>query len=404
MVRMGRIWSAGALWAVVLCGALATGAADPGFAHWLDGLRQDARAAGIDAATFERAFSGVRPQPKIVALDRRQPEFVDSFWRYLDARVTAERIETGRAYLAFYRSLLDGVAARYAVPPAVIVALWGLESNFGASTGRFRAIEALATLAYDERRSGFFRGEVLALLALMQAGDVPFDARSSWAGALGQPQFMPTTYRDHAVDHDGDGRRDLWYSVADVFASAARYLAATGWDPATPWGQEVVVPADFDHAQGDLDIELPVAHWRAAGVAEITGGALAPGATPASVIFPNGARNGPAFIVYPNFKRLMVWNRSILYAISAGHLADRIAGAGPLVTPRRGDAPELARADVIEMQLLLGRLGFDTGGSDGVVGTRTRQAIRSFQKAGQMPADGFPSQALLERLRASAER
>lgn len=395
------VWAVGALVAGFALETAAAPPADPAFRYWLDDLREEALAGGISRATFDRAFAGVRPQARVVELDRKQPEFIDTFWRYLDARVTPDRIENGRAYLGYYQSLLDGIVERYGVPAAQIVALWGLESNFGASTGRFRAIEAAATLAYDERRSAFFRGEVLALLTLMQAGDAPFDARASWAGALGQPQFMPTTYRAHGVDYDGDGRRDLWHSIADVFASAANYLAATGWDRQTGWGHEVVVPADFDHAQGDLDIERPVAHWRRLGVAEAAGGTLADAQTPASIIFPNGASNGPAFIVYPNFKRIMVWNRSILYAIAAGHLADRIQGGGPLVTPRRGDVPELARADVVEMQERLARLGFDTGGTDGVVGARTRQAIRGFQKAGQMAADGFPSYALLERLRAS---
>lgn len=402
MVRMGWIWATVALCSGGILDARGATAAESAFDRWVETLHTEARAAGIADATFERAFEGVRPQPRIIELDRRQPEFVESFWRYLDARVTPERIETGRAYLGYYQGLLDGVAARYGVPPALIVALWGLESNFGTNTGHFRAVEATATLAYDERRSAFFRGELLALLALMQTGDAPIDARGSWAGALGQPQFMPTTYRDHGVDYDGDGRRDLWNSVADVFASAANYLASTGWQRGMTWGQEVILPPGFDYAQGDPEIELPVAHWQAQGVSEAAGDALAPPSTPASIIFPNGAANGPAFIVYPNFKRIMIWNRSMLYAVAAGHLADRILGGGPLLTARHSDTPDLARADVIEMQTLLARLGFDAGESDGVVGPRTRQAIRGFQKAGRMPADGFPNYALLQRLRESA--
>jgi membrane-bound lytic murein transglycosylase B len=402
MVRMRRIWAVGALVAGIALDAAAAPPADPGFRDWLAGLRDEARAAGIEEATFERAFAGVQPQARIVELDRRQPEFVESFWRYLDARVTADRIENGRSNLYAYQPLLDDITARFGVPAPLLVALWGLESNFGASTGQFRALEATATLAYDERRSPFFRAEVLALLGLIQSGDVPFGARASWAGAMGQPQFMPTTYRDHAIDYDGDGRRDLWRSTADVLASAANYLAATGWDRETTWGQEVVVPAGFDYAQADLEIALPVARWRQMGVEDAAGGALAHPATPAALLFPNGAANGPAFLVYPNFKRIMVWNRSILYALAAGHLADRIQGAGPLATPRREDWPELARADVIEMQILLAQRGFDPGGTDGVVGPRTRQAIRGFQKAGDLPADGFPNHALLARLRATA--
>lgn len=380
-------------------GPAAASAADRPFEAWRAELRREAVDRGIAATTFDRAFTGVVPIAKIVQLDRRQPEFLISFWRYLDSRVTAERIERGRRALDQYRSLLAAIEARYGVQPEIIVAFWGLETNYGGDVGGFRAVDALATLAYDGRREAFFRDQLLMLLHLIDAGDVPLDAPSSWAGALGQTQFMPTTYRDHAVDFDGDGRRDLWGSEADAFASAAAFLAGSGWQANAAWGREVLLPEDFDYGLTGLHVVRPIELWDAAGVVTAEGAPLPSMPDAGSILLPAGVGGGPALIVHTNFHEITNWNRSIFYAVSVGHLADRIAGGGPFRGPRRDDETLLARSDVEEIQERLTLLGYDTGGVDGMVGARTREAIGRFQNQQNLPADGYPTPELLSRLR-----
>lgn len=385
-------------------GAAAVAAPDDGFRQWLETLRAEALSRGIRATTFDAAFAGVAPVDRVVELDRRQPEFTQTFWSYLDKRVTPERIRRGQEMLARHHDVLEAVARRYGVQPRFLVAFWGLETNYGANTGTHSLVASLATLAYDARRSDFFREQLLAALELMDRGDVPIDATSSWAGALGHPQFMPTSYRAYAVDFDGNGRRDLWNSLADVFASAANFLASAGWRDDQTWGREVRLPAGFDYAQTGLDIVKPLAEWQRLGVRKSGGGDLPGVDAEGSVILPGGAAGAPAFIVYSNFKSIMAWNRSVLYAVAVGHLSDRLIGKPPLQGPRPVAEIPLARGEVMEMQSLLGQLGLDTGGADGIVGPATRQAVRSYQAQAALPADGYPTADLLERLRAAAPR
>jgi membrane-bound lytic murein transglycosylase B len=372
------------------------------FQNWVGELRREALAGGVSAATFDRAFAGVAPIERVIELDRRQPEFTQTFWQYLDKRVTPERIERGRAQLAKHRKLLESVQRRYGVQPRFLVAFWALESNFGDYTGTFPAVAALATLAFDERRGTFFRQQLLALLAILDKDGIPVDANSSWAGAMGQPQFIPTTYRDFAVDFDGDGKRDLWKSLPDVFGSSANYLASAGWQGNRTWGREVRLPADFDFALADLEIEKPLAEWQRLGVRKANGGDLPRVDISGSIILPGGATGGPALMVYRNFRAIMTWNRSLLYAAAVGHLADRLAGEGTLTTPRPAKEVPLSRSEITEIQHHLDRLGFDAGSPDGVVGPKTRKAIKSFQQHARLPADGFPTIGLLERLRSTA--
>jgi membrane-bound lytic murein transglycosylase B len=376
--------------------------AAPAFEAWVDTFRGEALAQGVNPTTLDRAFAGVRPLPKVIEFDRRQPEFTQAFWQYLDNRISDERVRRGRRVLADHARLLDRVAQRYGVPPGILVSFWALESNFGDTTGDFPLVAALATLAHDGRRSEFFRQQLMAALTLMEQGDLPFRAAGSWAGALGQPQFMPTTYRDYAVDFDGDGRRDLWRSLPDIFASAANYLAASGWQRGQTWGREVQLPGEFDYASADLDNPRPVAEWRQWGVRDAFGGDLAELDGEAAVILPGGVSGGPALMVYPNFRTILTWNRSVLYAVAVGHLADRFAGGAGFAAPRPDVEEQLSRSNVVEMQVLLTRLGLDAGDADGVVGPRTREAIRAFQQQSRLPADGFPTFALLEQLRLSA--
>ncbi len=372
------------------------------FQQWLGDLRSEALAAGISAGTLDRALARVRPIDRVVELDRRQPEFTRTFWRYLNKRVTPERIRRGREELAKNTPLLNLVSRHYGVQPRFLVAFWALESNFGDNTGGFDTIAALATLAFDARRSAFFRKELLTLLKIMDQGDIRIDANSSWAGAMGQPQFMPTTYQGYAVDFDGNGRRDLWNSLADVFGSSANYLKSAGWRANQTWGREVLLPPGFDYALAELDIRKPVSEWARLGVRDARGRPLPDPTVEASIILPGGVYGAPAFMVYPNFRAIMVWNRSILYAIAVGHLADRLTGEGTFVTPPPAREEPLSRAQVKEIQSLLASNGFDAGEADGIVGPRTRQAIRAYQKATRLPADGFPTVALLENLRLTA--
>jgi len=390
-----------ALLAVLLAGSLIWPAAGQGtdFQQWLAKFKEEAMAAGVSEGTVDRALSGVTPIKRVVELDRRQPELTRTFWTYSDKRVTPERIRRGREELAKNRPLLNLVSRHYGVQPHFLVALWALESNFGDNTGGFEAISALATLAYDNRRSAFFRKELLTLLEAMDQGDIRIDAKSSWAGAMGQPQFMPTTYKAYAVDFDGNGRRDLWGSLADVFGSAANYLKSAGWRANETWGREVLLPPGFDYTLAELDIRKPVSEWAALGVRDARGRPLPNPAVEASIILPGGVYGAPAFMVYPNFLAIMAWNRSILYAIAVGHLAERIAGEGPFVTPPPAREQPLTRTQVTELQALLNTNGFDAGEPDGVVGPKTRGALRAYQKAAQLPADGFPTIALLENLR-----
>ena len=370
----------------------------PPFGEWLQGLRAEARAAGMSEAFLDGALAGVRPIARVIELDRRQPEFTLTFWKYLDRNVNDARIGKGKAMLAKHRELLDKTAERYGVQPRFIVALWGMETNYGEYFGAFPIVAALATLAHDARRSRFFRQQLMAALTIMHRGDMPVTTTGSWAGAMGNFQFIPTTYRDFAVDADGDGRRDLWHSYPDMFGSAANYLARSGWRRGWSWGREVRLPKGFSLEHAGLEAQKPLAEWRRLGVARIDGGALPDEPTEASIVLPSGY-DGPAFLIYRNYRAILTWNRSLLYAVAVGHLADRLVGGPPLQTPRPVEELPLSRADVQDLQRLLAARGLYGGGDDGVVGPETRDAIKAYQRRVHLPPDGFPTPGLLERLR-----
>ena len=392
---------------LALCAASAGGpakAATADFDAWLDGLKSEARGAGISQATLDRALANIEPIERVIELDRKQPEFTQTFWGYLDKRVTPQRVDRARQLLATHKDLLARVEAAYGVQPRFLVSFWGLESNFGDYTGGFPVIGALVTLAYDERRADFFRAEVLNALRIIDQGHIGADAmQGSWAGAMGQVQFLPSTFVRHAVDFDGDGRRDLWHSLPDVFASAANYLRAIGWHGDETWGREVRLPQDFDYDLSDLTLRRPLAAWQALGVRRIDGRDLPQADLKASLILPAG-HMGPAFMVYGNFRSILSWNRSILYAVAVGHLADRIAGLPPLATPRPAKETPLSRDQVAAMQNMLGTLGFDPGKPDGVVGSKTRAALKAFQRGSGLPPDGYPTPEVLQALRDSTPR
>jgi membrane-bound lytic murein transglycosylase B len=368
------------------------------FSSWLEGLRQEARIKGIGEATLHEALDGLTPIPRVIELDRKQPEFTQTFWRYLDARVTKTRIERGHMFLELHAELLDSIEKQYGVQPRFLMAFWGLETNFGDYLGSFPVIGSLATLAHDPRRSDFFRSELLAALSIIDDGHISTNAMfGSWAGAMGQPQFMPTTFVRFAVDADGDGKRDIWHSLPDVFASAANFLSKSGWQGDKTWGREVKLPPGFDLELTGLKVEKTLAAWQVLGIRRIDGNNLPRVNMKGSLILPAG-HSGPAFLVYNNYRTTLQWNRSDLYAIAIGHLADRIAGKGPLITPRPASEQRLSRNQVEKIQGLLADQGFDPGPIDGVIGSQTRQAIKEFQRTIKLPADGHPTPELLEAL------
>ncbi|GAB3455308.1 lytic murein transglycosylase [Insolitispirillum peregrinum] len=375
------------------------------FRRWLDGVRSDALAQGISARTLDRALPGIQPQPRVLELDRRQPEFTQTFGSYLQKTVSARRIADGKAMLVKHQALLGPIEAQYGVQARFLLAFWGMETNYGSNFGGFPVLGSLATLAYDQRRPAFFRRELMAALAIVDAGDIPADKMvGSWAGAMGNLQFMPSTFRAHAVDRDGDGRRDIWGSLPDTFASAAKYLSDEGWKRGQGWGREVILPTGFSYEQADLSIRKPVSEWLAQGVRPAGASALpvSESGLQASIVVPAGAR-GPAFMVYDNFRVIMVWNKSVLYALGVSYLADQmVGGAGLVVQPPADDVP-LRRSDITEMQTLLARLGYDPGPADGMAGGQTRSALKAFQTRQGLIADAYPSQEVLSRLRSVAQ-
>ncbi|HNH89741.1 MAG TPA: lytic murein transglycosylase [Thiobacillaceae bacterium] len=374
------------------------------FSAWLAAFRAEALSKGLSASTLDGALADVRPIPKVLELDQRQPEFVDTFWNYLDARLGGRQVQAGKDRLWLKRKLLYPIQYRHGVPAALLVALWGMETKYGGFTGGFPVPAALATLAYDSRRAGFFREELLNALRILQEGHVlAKDMKGSWAGAMGQMQFMPSTFLANAVDADGDGRKDIWRSLPDALESGAEYLAHLGWQSDELWGREVRLPEGFDYAQATLGNKLPVNQWAALGVTLADGKSLPKSDLPGAILLPQGYA-GPAFLVYRNFEVVMGWNRSINYALAALILADRLQGLPPPRLGRDADNRRLSREQVADMQRLLSARGFVTGDPDGVPGSRTREAIRAYQKSAGLPVDGFASATLLEELRQDGAR
>ncbi len=373
----------------------------PPFDEWLKAFRVEAQGKGIGNDALERALATVAPIERVLELDKRQPEFMLTLWRYMDIYVPDARVEKGKEMLKKHAALLAEVEKKYGVPPRFLVAFWGVETDFGRNFGAFHMLSAVATLAYDARRADFFRQQLLSAVRLVERGDVPVDVKASWAGAMGNMQFIPTTFEAYAVDWDGDGRRDLWNSLGDAFGSASNYLRRVGWEPDYTWGREVMLPADFDLSLVGLQERKKLAAWQAMGVRNVGGGALPKADIDGSLLLPVGAE-GPAFLVYQNFRTIMRWNTSELYALAVGHLADRLIGLPRLSIEKPANAQMLRFADIEIIQRLLTKLGFDTGGIDGRAGPMTKAAIRGFQQANKLPADGHPSFGLLERLRAAA--
>lgn len=311
--------------ASVLFSGQAMAEPDARFLEWLEGVRTEARVQGVSEAILERSLSSVEPIPRIIELDRNQPESTITFTQYIDRIVSPARIKAGRTQYDKHRDILEKIGQEFGVQPRFIVALWGIETNFGQFTGGFPVVNALATLAYDGRRSAYFRGELMKALQILEEGHIaPEDMKGSWAGAMGQSQFMPSSFLAYAHDYDGDGAKDIWNTQADVFASAANYLKGVGWNDDLTWGREVRVPAGFDPDQASLDVVKSIAAWQDMGVRRADGSDLPGRDLQASIILPGGAGQ-PAFMIYDNYRATLRWNRSHYFATAVGLLSDRIA-------------------------------------------------------------------------------
>jgi membrane-bound lytic murein transglycosylase B len=375
---------------------------DAKFDAFLAEARVTARAQGITDATFDAATAGIAPIAAIAAMNANQPEFSKPVWSYLDSAVSARRIKDAQYRLTQYGDVLARIEASSGVPKEILVAIWGMETDYGSDTGGFNLFAALATLAYDGPRAEYARPEFFAALRLYQEQHYPLSEMvASWAGAFGQTQFTPTTFFKYATDGDGDGRIDLWQSAPDALASAARLLSSQGWKTGQPWGYEVQLPPTFLYEMADADTLKPIAEWRALGVTTASGDVLPDAADNAGILLPAGAR-GPAFLVLPNFGVILKYNNAASYALAVGLLADRMAGAPPVRHAWPRDERPLSRSERMQFQTDLAKLGFDPGTPDGVLGRRTRAALRQYQKNHGLAVDGFPTAALLTLLNQAA--
>jgi lytic murein transglycosylase len=377
--------------------AIRAAAAD--FPNCIERLWPAAARRGVSRATFDRFTSGLTPDLSIMDKLDAQPEFTKAVWDYLDVLVSDERIARGREVLAQYAPTFAAVGRAYGVDPAIIAAIWGVESNYGTLGGDRPVIRSTATLACVGRRQDYFREEFLSTLDILQRGDVPAERLvGSWAGAFGPTQFMPSSFKRYAVDFDGDGHRDVVNSIPDVIASTANNLKTDGWVEGERWGYEVVLPQHFDYLLADRSKQMTLRQWEALGLGGAGGKPLREADARAYLLMPAGAR-GPAFLMLQNFRVIMKYNPAEAYALAIGHLADRLRGGGPLVQPWPRDERVLTLDERYEMQQLLARRGFEAGEPDGLFGPRTRLAIRNFQASvGEIP-DGFASSGLLDRLR-----
>jgi lytic murein transglycosylase len=367
------------------------------FARWVDGFRATAQAAGIGDATLQAAFANVNYLPRVIELDRAQPEFTRAVWEYLDNAVSPQRVKLGQDKLQQVRQQADDAAARYGVPAEVLAALWGVESNYGSHYGDIPTIDALATLGFEGRREAWARGQLIDALKILQNGDIDRTQMiGSWAGAMGQTQFLPSVFLAHAVDADGDGRRDIWGSMADVMASTANFVAHSGWQAGQPWGTEVQLPPGFDVGRANDALRQPAATWSAEGVRTPDGAPL-PDLGDSALLLPAGAR-GPAFLIGPNFRAILRYNNSNSYALAVGLLAQRLAGGAGVQAGWPRDLATLTRSQLQALQTALNQRGFDSGNPDGMMGPATSDGLRQYQRSIGVPADGYPTLDLLQRV------
>lgn len=398
--QRGRALAAAVLLAFAF---LAPAGAQASFEGWKRSFWREAHAAGISRATYDRAMRGVTLDREVIAKTDNQAEFVKPVWDYLERVVSDSRIANGREKLRQYAPVLHQIEKSFGVDRHVVVAIWGMESSYGAVLDNHKimrsVVRSLASLAYDGGRyKRFGRKQLIAALKILQRGDI--DARhmsGSWAGAMGHTQFIPTTYNAYAVDFDGDGKRNIWGSIPDALASTAAYLKSSGWDNGKTWGYEVQLPRGFDYSLGDTRKKRTLAQWAQLGVTRTHGRAFPRPSDEAFLLAPAGAK-GPAFLMLKNFSVIKRYNNADSYALAVGHLADRLRGGDAFVRNwPDGDRP-LSGDETRRMQTLLNRHGHEAGTADGKIGRRTRAAIRSYQRNRGMAPDGFASLHLLQQL------
>ena len=373
---------------------------DPGFDAWRADFARRAIASGRSPQVVRALLSQATPDPRVVQADQNQPEFVRPVWDYVGRAVNEQRLNAGRAKRAEYASLFAAVEARYGVDADIIAGIWAIETNYGAAPLNYDAASAIATLAAEGRRRAQFEGYMMALIQMIERGYAgPAELKSSWAGALGQPQFMPDIYLSDSADWDGDGHRDIWTNTGDALASIANYLSRRGWGAGDPVFDEVRLPAGFDYGLADGAMR-PVAEWAAFGITRIDGSVWGPTTSQlsAQLFLPAGAE-GPALMLFPNFRVIRAYNPSDRYALAVALLARGFEGRGGIIASWPTHQGALQRADVLELQQLLAAKGFDVGSVDGMFGSNTRRAVRAYQKAEGLPADGWATRALLDRLR-----
>lgn len=372
------------------------------FERWLGGFKTKALAQGIRSELLQQVFADLRPDPSIIQADGNQPEHVRQVWQYIDGAISPWRVARGKALLAQYRQELDAIEQQYQVDRHILVAIWGLESNFGKNTGNKNIIRSLATLAAQGRRSEFWENQLLAALRIVQSGDISHqDMLGSWAGAMGHTQFMPGTYLEYAVDFDGDGKRDIWHSAPDALASTANYLRKSGWNNQIGWGYEARLPALFEHMQADGKQRKTIAQWIKLGVELRQKQPLSEQqlAHEATIILPAGYR-GPAFVQPDNFRSLLKYNLSTSYVLAVGLMSNSLRDSENFSLQRWPvEEHPLTKNQRFELQEILNQLGYASGKADGILGSNTQQAIRQFQHDNLIPADGFPSLRLLEKMR-----
>ncbi|HEY8575827.1 MAG TPA: lytic murein transglycosylase [Devosia sp.] len=381
---------------------LSLGGVAPSLANSADFVRSLwplAEARGVSRSAFEAAFTGYNYIPKVMELTKKQPEFSQTVQQYIDRRVTAAQAQKGRAMRTEWNQTLTGSQQRWGVQPEVVLAIWGMETNYGGFMGGEHTIHALATLTEGGYRADFFRDELLTALRIISDGHVSADNMTgSWAGAMGHTQFMPSSFMRYAVDYNGDGRKDIWNSVQDALGSTANYLHSFGWRPGETWGYEVKLPSGFNFAQARQLERAPLSQWQAMGIQRVSGKPFPRASDVGRLYMPAGAA-GPAFLLLPNFDVIKRYNNSDSYALAVGHLADRIIGGGSFATPWPAGDYALTKNQRAELQSLLNQAGFDVGSPDGVIGPKTRAAAIAYQQQAGLPADGHISGRLLERLK-----
>jgi membrane-bound lytic murein transglycosylase B len=371
---------------------------DAAFQAFVRDFEATAIAAGITPDTYNRAMAGIAPVATLQQVIDNQPEFAKQVWSYLDAAVSARRVANAKIMLTRYADTLAAMESKSGVPKEILVAIWGMETDYGSSIGDYNLFATLTTQAYQGPRQQYAKNELLAALKLLQQENYPVsEMTASWAGAFGQTQFMPSTFFKYATDGDGDGKIDLWNSAPDALASTAAMFTNEGWQTGKPWGYEVKLPRNFDYSLADLDEQKPLSDWAAMGVQTADGAALPEGSDPASLYLPAGAR-GPAFMLFENFRVIMKYNNAASYALAVGMLAGRMAGAKPFVANWPRNERPLSREERSQFQNDLKTLGYDPGDTDGVLGRKTRLALKQYQKSKNLPADGFPTTALLASL------